>query len=101
MAGVHVVEPSWNEEKIQQVIGRAVRYLSHTGPNRRVDVYRYLAVFPENFRQYRPRQAPNSILMEKSADEILKIITTRKSEINKLFLRRLVRLSQDTLRQCM
>jgi superfamily II DNA or RNA helicase len=97
---IHIVEPAWNEEKIQQVIGRGVRYMSHTRENRRVDVYRYMAIFPSNYREYWPRTTRWSILMDKSADQILKIITDNKSQVIRTFLQRLVFFSQETLRSC-
>ena len=45
---VHIMEPFWNEVRIKQVIGRAVRYESHIElppKERQVDVFRYLSVF--------------------------------------------------------
>jgi hypothetical protein len=47
---VHIMEPFWNEVRIQQIIGRAVRYESHIElpPNDRdVDVFRYSSVFTD------------------------------------------------------
>lgn len=39
---VHILEPHWNDEKINQVIGRAVRYDSHKGSkDKSVTVYKY------------------------------------------------------------
>src|SRR3989338_7782516 len=46
---LHIVESSINEIEIQQVIGRANRYLSHSllPPNKRtLKIYRYMAVLP-------------------------------------------------------
>lgn len=46
---VHILEPHWNNEKIEQVIGRAVRYDSHKGlPKEKqvVEVYQYYAKKP-------------------------------------------------------
>ncbi|NDE15960.1 hypothetical protein EBZ80_13620, partial [bacterium] len=45
---VHVMEPYWNNVRIQQVIGRAIRLCSHMNlpwEERTVEVYRYLSVF--------------------------------------------------------
>lgn len=45
---VHIMEPFWNEVRIKQIIGRAVRYKSHIElPNkdRNVDIFRYVSVF--------------------------------------------------------
>lgn len=44
---VHVMEPYWNEVRISQLVGRAVRQCSHADlpmDERKVDVFRYLAV---------------------------------------------------------
>ena len=44
---VHVVEPYWNEVKIEQVIGRALRFCQHKDlplEERKVDVFRYKMV---------------------------------------------------------
>ena len=44
---VHILEPYWNEVRIEQLIGRAIRQCSHKDlpmEERKVDVFRYLAV---------------------------------------------------------
>jgi superfamily II DNA or RNA helicase len=44
---VHIMEPYWNEVRIEQIIGRAIRYCSHKDlafEERHVDVYRYKSV---------------------------------------------------------
>lgn len=44
---VHIIEPYWHEVRISQMIGRAVRYLSHCDlppKDRHVDIYRYKSV---------------------------------------------------------
>jgi len=44
---VHIMEPYWNEVRIEQIIARAVRYCSHVDlkmDDRHVDVYRYKSV---------------------------------------------------------
>ena len=48
---MHVLEPYWNEVRITQLIGRAVRQCSHADlpmKERYVDVYRYLAIRKNN-----------------------------------------------------
>jgi hypothetical protein len=43
---VHVLQPHWNDARINQVIGRAIRICSHAGLDRKdqvVDIYRYVA----------------------------------------------------------
>ena len=46
---VHILEPYWNISRMQQIIGRAIRFCSHKDlPARRrfVDIYLYLATYP-------------------------------------------------------
>jgi len=48
---VHIMEPYWNISRLEQVIGRAVRFCSHKDvpkAERRVKVYIYIAVPPKN-----------------------------------------------------
>jgi superfamily II DNA or RNA helicase len=48
---VHVMEPYWNEVRIEQLIGRAIRQCSHKDipiDERYVEVYRYNAISSEN-----------------------------------------------------
>jgi hypothetical protein len=45
---IHIMEPHWNEPKIDQVIGRAIRYKSHISlpkNDRNVTIYRWVSVF--------------------------------------------------------
>ena len=47
---VHIIEPYWNLSRIDQVMGRAVRFCSHKDlpkKDRYVDIYIYLATYPE------------------------------------------------------
>jgi superfamily II DNA or RNA helicase len=48
---VHVLEPYWNEVRIEQLIGRAVRQCSHKMlpmEERKVDIFRYISVRSDN-----------------------------------------------------
>jgi superfamily II DNA or RNA helicase len=48
---VHILEPYWNTSRLDQVIGRAVRFCSHKDVNkdeRIVKIYLYLACSPKN-----------------------------------------------------
>lgn len=47
---VHILEPYWNESRTRQIIGRAVRFCSHSDlPEecRRVKVFHYIAIAPD------------------------------------------------------
>ena len=46
VTNVHIVEPHWNEIRIEQAVGRAIRFCSHKDlpmNERKVSVYRYLS----------------------------------------------------------
>ena len=50
---IHILEPYWNLSRIQQIIGRGVRYKSHEGlPKslRNVDIYRLYSIKPEEYK---------------------------------------------------
>lgn len=54
---VHILEPHWNNSRITQVIGRAVRFCSHKDvpvKRRKVDIYMYISTYPgeETVDQY-------------------------------------------------
>ena len=45
---IHIMEPHWNESKINQIIGRAIRYDSHKAlleSERTVEIVRWISVF--------------------------------------------------------
>lgn len=68
---LHIMEPHWNEAKINQVIGRSIRYMSHASlpqNERHVDIFRWVSVFPEPFYNV-------------SADEWLMKISAKKKRI--------------------
>ncbi|AEJ34784.1 helicase conserved C-terminal domain (PFAM) [Acanthamoeba polyphaga mimivirus] len=68
---VHIMEPHWNESKIIQVIGRSIRYGSHISlpqNERKVDIYRWISIFPNQYRNI-------------SADEYLTTLSQRKMEL--------------------
>jgi SNF2 family DNA or RNA helicase len=99
-AQVHIVEPAWNEDKIQQVIGRAVRYKSHTPGPGSVDVFRYLSVIPPDASKLID-PGVKSVLIDMSADEIMQeVYTSRKEAVNKAFLEKMIRVSDQNLRTC-
>jgi superfamily II DNA or RNA helicase len=69
---LHIMEPHWNEAKINQIIGRAVRYKSHSmlpKKERHVKIFRWISVFPKKLKH---------VL---SADQYLYNISMRKKEI--------------------
>lgn len=81
---VHIVEPYWNEIRINQVIGRAVRAASHVDlppEERNVRVYRYLT-------KLSAKQAKESKTLQnkdegRTTDEHIDAIAQRKDKIIK------------------
>ncbi len=72
---IHIMEPHWNEAKIDQVIGRAIRYKSHESlpkNERNVKIYRWISIFPEPIKNM-------------SADEYLTLVSERKEKILDIF----------------
>jgi hypothetical protein len=75
---VHVMEPYWNNVRIQQVIGRAIRLCSHMNlpwDDRTVEVYSYLSVFDVTKGQ---KYLPD---MNRTTDEIIFDIATKKQKL--------------------
>jgi len=78
---VHIMEPHWNEVRIQQVIGRARRICSHYDlpPNQRnFNVYRY-HMFMNKEQQYQIGETDTT-------DQAIYEIALRKEKINQHFL---------------
>ena len=72
---IHIMEPHWNESRIKQVIGRAIRYKSHSDlpeKDRHVKIVRWSSVFPDT-------------IANKSADEHLIELSRNKDEIFQVF----------------
>ncbi|VBB18217.1 putative ATP-dependent RNA helicase [Yasminevirus sp. GU-2018] len=72
---IHIMEPHWNESKIKQVIGRVIRYKSHSllpPEQRHVTIYRWCSVFPE-------------LINNMSADQYLIELSKKKDSIFKQF----------------
>lgn len=77
---VHIMEPYWNNVRLQQVIGRAIRLCSHMNlpwDDRVVDVFTYLSVFSDTQKASGAKQ----IMMADKAmttDQIIFDIATKK-----------------------
>ena len=77
---VHIMEPYWNNVRLQQVIGRAIRLCSHMNlpwEERVVDVFTYLSVFSDKQREEGSKQL---MMADKSmsTDQMIFDIATRK-----------------------
>lgn len=76
---VHIMEPYWNEMRITQAIGRAIRQCSHaTLPKsqRRVDVYHYVSTINTHSSEDKNLQD-----VPESSDEYVMSIASRKQKI--------------------
>ncbi len=70
---VHIMEPYWNEVRVEQIIGRAIRICSHKDlpmSERKVDVFRYKMIRSNN---------------KETADEKLESIGRKKSNLTESF----------------
>jgi hypothetical protein len=80
---VHVLEPYWNEVRIDQLIGRAIRQCSHADlpmKERYVDIYRYIAIRKNN---------------KETTDENIQNLANRKNELIESFLTTLKEIAVD------
>ena len=78
---VHITEPYWNQIRIDQVIGRAVRTCSHNAlpkDMRNVDVFVYLSVFTASQMENRTIKTLDKNV---STDQVIYNIAERKSKI--------------------
>jgi len=91
---IQLLEPHWNQEKLKQVIGRGIRYKSHSGlpeNERNVLVQRYLATRA-------PYGAMERLGLRKpgyGVDEYLDEMGARKEQLNEQ-VRRMLREPQST-----
>ena len=81
---VQVLEPHWNKARLDQAIGRAIRFKSHAHlpeNERHVDVVHYHSVHPETLANKWLRAAKPT-----SADTYLSGLSEKKDELNQQFL---------------
>lgn len=77
---IHITEPHWNEIRIEQMIGRGIRFCSHKylpKEERKVDVYRYKVTF--NIKE-------STKISDDTTDEYIEKFAITKENINKHFL---------------
>jgi superfamily II DNA or RNA helicase len=76
---VHVMEPYWNEVRIQQLIGRALRMCSHADlpmNERKVDIFRYHAI----------RSERSKVVLKESTDQEIYNLAMIKEKLIDSFL---------------
>jgi superfamily II DNA or RNA helicase len=70
---VHILEPYWNQSRLDQVIGRAIRFCSHSDMEehkRKVIIYIYIAIHPKE---------------KESIDEYIQKLAFKKNKLIKEF----------------
>lgn len=93
---VHIMEPFWNEVRIQQVIGRAARLGSHGHlplTQRNVTVYRYTMRLAEGAQ--RQDQQLRRRDKNKTTDEYIDALSARKATLAESFLSALKAVAVD------
>ncbi len=81
---VHLMEPYWNNVRIQQVIGRAIRLCSHMNldwDDRTVEVFQYLSVFSETQRAGSSGKEVLRADAGKTTDQMIYEIATQKQKL--------------------
>ncbi len=85
---MHILEPHWNEARINQVIGRGSRYKSHSAlpkKDQNMTVQRYTSIFPKE------KKGVFDFLTQKkkkvAADEYMLDLAKKKEELNQDFLK--------------
>jgi hypothetical protein len=83
---VHIMEPYWNNVRIEQVIGRAIRLCSHMRlpwDDRLVNVFTYMTVFSEKQLQSKDGDAKMVVMFDnyKTTEETINNIATIKQKL--------------------
>ena len=82
---IHIVDPAWNKSKIDQVIGRGIRFGSHDAlpkNERNVKVIKYQSTLPKTLFQKILRQKA-----DKGSDEYLYELSASKQKLLDQFLK--------------
>lgn len=91
---VIIMESSWNRPNEEQIIGRAVRYRSHSHlpkSEHHVDVYHLIMVKP------RGKAGADE---NPSADEMMRTLTEEKDKVNAVFIKKLIPLAVENNNDC-
>ena len=91
---VQIMEPHWNDTRLEQVKGRAIRFKSHDllpEGERNVKVKNYMSILPKG-----DKYKEMLFGREKSTDEYLKMLSSKKKDLNDDFLN-ILKTASDTL----
>lgn len=81
---MQILEPHWNQSRIDQVIGRGIRYRSHDhlpSKERKVKVQHFYSTMKPGVMDNLLRRSPDT-----SADQYLKMLSDKKEKLNNSFL---------------
>ena len=81
---IQIVDPHWNKNRIEQVIGRGIRYKSHDAlpkRERKVEVIHYQSTLPKSLMQKILKKVPDT-----SSDQYLDTFSQKKQDIIDKFL---------------
>ncbi len=97
--GVHIMEPFWNDVRLEQVKGRAIRICSHAElppEERTVSVYTYVAAFDKQDEDEN-RIVPTLMTFDKgiTSDQRVLEISERKKQLSESFIRILKEVAVD------
>ncbi len=97
--GVHIMEPFWNDVRLEQVKGRAIRICSHAElppEDRTVSVYTYVAAFDKQDEEEN-RIVPNLLTFDKgiTSDQRVLEISERKKKLSESFIKILKEVAVD------
>lgn len=82
---IHIMEPHFNESKINQVIGRTIRYKSHDAlpiSDRNINIYHWCSIFPNSIRN----KDNLTVIGHKTADEYLIYLSKKKQNLINKFI---------------
>jgi superfamily II DNA or RNA helicase len=85
---VHIIEPYWNMSRLEQVIGRAIRFCSHKDVDvnkRKVKVYIYIATIPIEIAEKEKETISDKINRTITIDEHILNMAESKQKLNSQF----------------
>lgn len=85
---VHIMEPYWNMSRIEQVVGRAIRFCSHKDVDpekRKVKVYFYIATVPTEIAEKEKETIPNKNDRTITVDEHIFNMAKTKEHLSSKF----------------
>lgn len=85
---IHIIEPYWNMSRLEQVIGRGIRFCSHKDvepEKRKVKVYIYLATIPNEVKKKEKETIPNKMNRTITVDEHIYNMALMKKKISNEF----------------